>query len=226
MFCDIVNHRTKADLTISIAVQLFGRGSHLGVAFNRATLTHVGHLAGDLDIKLDIPSGTESHPWWCSEVEYYHENDPLRMKRRAHTALIDLICRSNQSSIPYCTVYNGAYFSPEAKIQYINHESGLTCATFVLAIFKTLQIDLVDFQTWEPRQSDDIWRDAIGPHLPLRNINAESGNRRFRPEEVFVSSINPHCMVEFRKCEMAGIELMKFYLTPNDAYEDIRRIIL
>ncbi len=76
---------------------------------------------------------------------------------------------------------------------------GLTCATFVMAVFQIAGINLLDFETWPPsREGDEIWKnhiieclqDPMKTQPPASNdhiqaLRAESNvTTRFRPEDV------------------------------------------
>jgi len=68
---------------------------------------------------------------------------------------------------------------------------GLTCASFVLAMFASLNIRLVDFASWSSRRCDTWWqarvlRAARGGHAEL--LRGQWGSVRFRPEEVVAAA--------------------------------------
>lgn len=70
---------------------------------------------------------------------------------------------------------------------------GLTCATFVLAVFEFCSVRLIDYESWQQRDDDIEWQTYIidfkerrwakEPDITIQR-RAEIGNLRYRPEEV------------------------------------------
>lgn len=107
-----------------------------------------------------------------------------------------LIWRMNgERSIPY------GFGSPQGVLNdagvYIPGEEGdgLTCATFVLAVFDAKRIPLVQYLTWPSDRPDDHeWQEMIVEKLAAPSAGASAdhievarsgiGNIRYRPEEV------------------------------------------
>jgi hypothetical protein len=75
---------------------------------------------------------------------------------------------------------------------------GLSCATFVLAVFASLGIDILDLKTWKVREDDSVWQKQIvdiGRKMrPTAEdhwdylITKELGCIRYRPQEVAVGA--------------------------------------
>lgn len=105
------------------------------------------------------------------------------------------------NDIPYGFSYDGkSYFENDGSLVHSANCSGYTCGTFVLTIFHSLSLDLIDISAWPSREEDITWQIRIlkllleyarklgisNNHL-LRLAN-EIGCPRYRPEEVAVSS--------------------------------------
>lgn len=71
---------------------------------------------------------------------------------------------------------------------------GLTCATFILAVFEAAGISLIKYDTWpENRPSDFEWQKQIITALRrtrsatpehIKAVEGDVGSARYRPEEV------------------------------------------
>lgn len=115
-----------------------------------------------------------------------------------------ILKRKFEQNIPYGLIYNGGKFTEDGIMDLDSTESGLTCATFVLAVFNSCKIQLIDTLSWTPRDEDASWHESIIASLiatkdkfniseaHIDNLKKEVGCARFRPEEVTVSSsLNP-----------------------------------
>ncbi len=99
----------------------------------------------------------------------------------------------------------GLKFHPDAKFDltsglahFPSGSRGFTCVTFVLALFKSVGIDVIDFQNWpEPDDSDKQAQKAavsllanckgVDPKLRrqlLKELESEIGATRIRPEDL------------------------------------------
>ena len=68
---------------------------------------------------------------------------------------------------------------------------GLTCATFVLAVFQAQRLDIAQLDDWQPRASDLAWKrkviEALRARAPEQASYLEANDLecvRYRPEEV------------------------------------------
>ena len=74
---------------------------------------------------------------------------------------------------------------------------GLTCASFVLAVFDVVGLPLIDFTTWNAqREGDRQWQQQIIEKLRqhaeeahIQHLESEIGSVRFRPEEVVAATM-------------------------------------
>ena len=103
--------------------------------------------------------------------------------------------------IPYGFRYENYSKYDEKEGFILNGDtSGLTCATFILTIFHTFGIDLIDLEHWPIRDDDKKWekhtkqicniykeRNDMSREQILQ-MESEIGSKRYRPEEVAVSS--------------------------------------
>lgn len=81
-------------------------------------------------------------------------------------------------------------FTPGGHLVLGEGSKGLTCATFVLAVFNSMGIALVDEDDWPIRQEDDrqylksVSSFAKPEHLTKLTDEVEAGVRRVQPQEV------------------------------------------
>jgi len=124
--------------------------------------------------------------------------------------------------LPYALGYYGAKFiegkkSVKLSLEQNERAQGLTCASFVLGIFKSAGIRLVEESTWVPRPEEDIdfvktlrFSDTKLPELrPALRAEAESGIPRVRPEEVMGACCSSPLPVHFEQCREQGQRVLK-----------------
>lgn len=93
-------------------------------------------------------------------------------------------------TFPYGFIYHGTTFDVYGKLVLGAGARGLTCATFVLAVFRYFGVELVTEESWPVRKEEDseflkyIERFATPTHYDLLKHELSAGCRRIRPEEV------------------------------------------
>lgn len=115
--------------------------------------------------------------------------DPFN--RQVFAALASLIAEGSPA-VPYGFDASGVCFDPSTgKLIPPPLGKGLTCATFILAVFKTYGYELVDEGTWKPRADDLTWQETILSMLKEKAtqdhvdaVASDVGAMRFRPAEV------------------------------------------
>jgi len=104
--------------------------------------------------------------------------------------------------IPYSLIFRqGRHFDSKGNFIPEKDGSGLTCATFLLALFSDFDLPLLDVSSWpRSRPGDFTWmrkilkalRDQIGERLPawdwIEQVRRRHTLKRFRPEEVFATA--------------------------------------
>ncbi len=91
---------------------------------------------------------------------------------------------------------------------------GLTCATFVLAMFASHGIPLLQLSEWPDREEDRAWQEYIvgvlrkngadEKHVNAVNEQVKRGCARYRPEEVAAAGAAPDLPVGFAYAEELG----------------------
>jgi hypothetical protein len=141
--------------------------------------------------------------------------------------------QSDKKPLPYAIGYysgrefnqEGVYTDDESGIEY-----GMTCATFILTLFKSVGVNLLDWQNWIVRKEDKAWFDYILYHLEegykndkvskkhLDNVKNEVNCSRFRPEEVFGSLFCSNTPSSFECSSSFGYEVKSFIISLPPEY--------
>jgi len=140
---------------------------------------------------------TQSYIWDIPKIH------PLRLKSVAARCLsiIDFQ-KDNSNLLPYAFGYQAMRrFNKEGMYSdYENgYEYGMSCATFILTVFNSVGIDLLDWKNWSDRVEDrDVFkkllmlllsgvRSGTVSRAHYENVRSESNVPKIRPEEVFSS---------------------------------------
>lgn len=169
---------------------------HCGLAFRMGDDYEILHLAHHNDLECDCD---------CSGFKVFViPNLPLELQ----TAFIPM-CRlikeeieQGHKDVAYGLSYDEYARYDDGKLFLGENEIGLTCATFVITLFHSVGIDLVDINNWPAREEDRSWFDRVKKIFSIQNVKLylrmtkehqtkilnEKFGPRFRPEEVAVSS--------------------------------------
>jgi hypothetical protein len=172
---------------------------HIAVAVNREG-SHVGLL-----YRLNSAEPKLLHLGWHHEL---YEDDTIR-RGYAWTACVgfagsegrDLaswlqkVYRANVGRIPYGINYwPGACFDEDGVFTPSHDGLGLTCATFVMALFEAKSYPIINIGSWKSRADDEEWFNNVVDDLKNRSSASQEhidaqiaaiGNAvRFRPLEV------------------------------------------
>lgn len=126
--------------------------------------------------------------------------------------------RHVEGGLPYA-FEAGASFDENGSLT-LGKSLGLTCATFVLAIFDAAHVRLLDAATWKTRsakraEEDKKAQESLVNYLRRKDpahserVEAEIGCTRFRGEEVAAASGLAHRPVNFSTAEIAGAEVLR-----------------
>ncbi|WP_177228288.1 hypothetical protein [Paraburkholderia megapolitana] len=108
------------------------------------------------------------------------------------------VYNANVGSMPYGLNYAlGSQFDDAGKFIASTDGEGLTCATFLMALFRSFGYDAVEEQSWVNRESDRAFHEKIvtalrsAPSADPQHVAAQERHigtaPRFRPEEVAVA---------------------------------------
>jgi hypothetical protein len=124
---------------------------------------------------------------------------------------------SSQWKLSYAILYTDGRFDLTTGEFLTRDGRGLTCATFVMAMFKTHEISLVLQDEWpHHREGDKAWHDKIVQCLARRAdashveaVKNELGCARYRPEEVAAAALAEALPVGFQYAESTGLLIVE-----------------
>lgn len=171
---------------------------HCGLSFDLKNGVHILHLKSHKRLYYN-------EDWGVFQCYIKPNIHPLRQE--AIIPLCYLIrdkIEDEDSQVPYGFNYDEyAFYDLGSGMLHLgSHESGLTCATFVMTLFHSIGIDLIDLSNWPKRPEDDDWEgrtkrllsqykvqvNMSKEHLERLKYEVLTGCPRYRPEEVAVSS--------------------------------------
>lgn len=196
---------------------------HVGVAIAaiNAEQRHIGLLHRDAEsndvlmLHLAFHRDLRNEP---AKAKYLWIDPPILAERLIHVAAwCRLIWNSNQDDFPYAFSEPGECFDAETgKFLIGPTKYGLTCATFVLALFDVAGLKLVNYATWPTgRPGDREWQEYVVAQLPptevahIEAVRSEVGSVRFRPEEVAGAATVSPLPVDFATAVERGEKILK-----------------
>jgi hypothetical protein len=191
-----------ADLGIAIRTIGGEQQLHIGLLYKiDASPALLLNLRHQLDLRNELPS--DEYRWIQIDL---HE-----INRRAIATLCRLIASKSQA-VPFGFTYTGLYFTQIGD--FISHGlgHGLTCATFVMAIFETYSIPLLRTGEW-PRSlpADMLWQGRQVALVQQRSgafiaqaVGQHIGEPRFHPEHVTAGAVNANRPLGYAEAEKLG----------------------
>jgi hypothetical protein len=148
------------------------------------------------------------------------------LNRRVLAAAANAI-GTKRDNIPYGLDTTGACFDP-TNGDFIPPPigKGLTCATFIVAVFGSYGFDLLDEASWPTHNAEDEgWQSQIietlrsnGAHpAHIEAMERDVGSSRFKPDEVVGSSTLPTWPVAFPEARSIADEIISLIAAASDA---------
>jgi hypothetical protein len=197
---------------VGVAVKTIAEGqSHIGLVHKDQSSNQIMllDLAWHHRLRNDAPDA--SYVWI----------DPALPAPRARqiAALCRKIWRSNPEGIPYAFSGPSDCFSAETGAFLLGPtRRGLTCASFVLAVFHAAGFPLAQYETWPPASElDRAWQRHVLEMLresgaSLEHIQAVEGNVgavRYRPEEVGGAAASDSLPAEYKDAARLGQRILE-----------------
>lgn len=141
---------------------------------------------------------------------------------RTHAALVAKHIRAR--TIPYAIAVRNAAFLSDGSVA-LGESLGLTCATFLLALFEAARVKLLALGSWdtdrtpERREEDEAAQRLIVSHLQgydpehARLVEQDVGCTRVRAEEVAAASGVTERPADFARVEPEGRSVLSRLLT-------------
>ncbi len=162
-------------------------------------------------------------------------NDLTGMCRLIHSRHNDPDLR-RRYNIPYAfrSGHNNRFNNGTGELM-LRDGLGLTCSTFVLAVFESVYLPLINFDSWETRAEDNARHQqlladmttgfpqyGIPPAEPehIAAVAADLPCIRVRPEEVAAAGMSNDRMVDCRRAERGGLWILEL-MTPGWAHASI-----
>lgn len=142
---------------------------------------------------------------------------------------IKVIKNLDYQDIPYAIEYKGRRkFDKEGIYNSYStgDEYGVTCATFILTLFDSVGINLLDWHNWEERLEDKVWFSKLIRLIEyhryrgdlemsedhLNNLKSEENCKKIRPEEVFVSAYCNDLPMKFLCSSTMGTNIRNYLI--------------
>lgn len=206
--------------------------------FREKPLTEISHAAvavgiGNFEFPHQLHTGVfhasqdESprmlHLAWHSRLQnsspedwYLWIHPPFEPERLRQVAtMCRRIFRKNQENgLPYgFGVPNDNFDHTTGEYLIRDSHFGLTCASFVLAVFDAVSLKLANYASWPTgRDSDKAWQRWViemlemtgAPERHIQNVKCDIGSVRFHPQQVAACASLEHVPVTFDAAEMQG----------------------
>lgn len=144
------------------------------------------HLAFHFDLRDEALNGTY---WWAASG--------LDADNQFVLAALAMVIASGRPNIPYGFDSEGVVFDRKTgELSDVFPGRGLTCATFVLAVFHTYGFEPLELRSWVARPEDEEWQTVILDYMEQHGASQEhmdairtnEPNKRYRPEEVVAAT--------------------------------------
>ncbi|MGL6074336.1 MAG: hypothetical protein ACRC8S_09260 [Fimbriiglobus sp.] len=204
-----------------VAIASTGQGNtHVGVVYRAGddseTLGFI-HLAFHCLLQVEVPFAIPSRHYLCIVPKV-----PKSMLEAVAT-------RCRQTAVSQPELKYGFRWQRDARFDEAGHylvldDRGMNCSTFTLTIFRSVQVKLVDEDTWQTRPEDELrfhelWSYVLGyvqrrfrEHPAtlelheqfLTRIAPDVNSIRIRPEETAGACLSPSLPVGFEACQVLG----------------------
>jgi hypothetical protein len=207
----VTNRLSTDDSTLppsAVALAVGAVRLHAGIAFKLSDgEVQVLHLAMHYKLRTSEWGG------WC----YAMPHPTLDILDLILVASFCGMIKTRRPRIPYGLRFKRSSFDDDGKFTPGSDESGLTCASFVIAVFDWATIPLVLGDAWQARADDAAaqaklvtvlreYGDAAPEHIEA--VEREVGCIRIRPEEVAGATTTESRPVNFVDAERIGREVL------------------
>ncbi len=156
---------------------------HAGVYFRSDEGVGILHLGS--------PDHLYVNHWTWSRLWAVPACEPEQLFHVAATCRLVIQRFKAEKTMPYGIGLGGSSFATDGKLRLAPGASGLTCATFILASFRSATIELVDESSWPVRKDEDNEFLALLEKFGVDHANLERmrrevelGVKRIWPDEV------------------------------------------
>lgn len=115
---------------------------------------------------------------------------PIQLEAAQEATLRDVVetvwLRYERNGIPWGIAYEGTAFQPDGELVLGRGCTGLTCATFIMALFSAAGVELIDTAAWPFRSDPAIMAARIAR---VERVAPEGERREMLRREVLVSKM-------------------------------------
>ena len=176
----------KDQVAIALTFGAFGR--HVGLVFSDKGALKVAHMRFHLNAAVEEFPTKHAACWIASPLQIHPINAKTLIGHlnRIGSSSVRIAFGVNIRSSRGSFAANGSYEPPVGN-------DGLTCATFVNELCRSVGLPLVDEQTWdEDREEDRLWVEEVAQMLHEHKadpnhiawVRGNADGLRVRPEEV------------------------------------------
>lgn len=206
--------RPFADIRhVAIAIAVVQNGhQHVGVLHKEDALNEVklGHLAWHNQLRVSQPK--DNYLWIDPPI-------PAPRARQVAARCRQILRANEKGGIPYAFSPPSDCFDEQTAAFLIGPSRiGLTCATFVLAVFDAAGIRLADYSDWPKQRPGDVeWQQFVIEQLELSGATAEHlgvvrnevGAVRYRPEDTAACAAAEQLPCPFSVAEPLSLEILR-----------------
>jgi hypothetical protein len=170
----------------SAAVAVWPEGTHVGVTYTDASgVQRAIHLAFHAKLRRELVRA--SHGWIPPSRSF------LSVRLDHVAAMCERVWERHAiEGLPYGFRYDSSRFNADGTISIGAEERGLTCATFILAVYRSVGIELLRLSEWPQRPEDQAFFEGVIKALETANadqahidaVKKETQSLRYRPLEV------------------------------------------
>lgn len=175
------------DTHVAVALHATELAGHIGVVYRQQQMTRIMHLAFHMKLKDQNLHASVFRVWI----------DPALPTSRSKS--VAAFCRrvakvNRRRGIPYAFSHPNHCFDVErGKYLFGPQRHGLTCSTFVLAVFSAMRVDLIDYDAdWPVRPEDEDAQAKLVELLKktgadpqhVNTVSKQIGSVRYSPEDV------------------------------------------
>lgn len=198
-----------------VAIRNSGRGRHVGLIFKREGEWRMLHMGWHHQLDDEsIPNSDGQHLWVDPEPAI----DEIRLENLA--AYCRLVSERNvDKGLPYGFSEPKNWFDPSSgEARSAPDGKGLTCASFVLAVFSANGLPLINEDTWKIRDDDKDYHEWVIECLGrtrgvtddhIKRLRESLPTIRYRPEEVAGAAASDPIPADFAPCCKFGMEIIQ-----------------
>lgn len=233
-----LNNFPGSEFHSSIVIKKTPNGFHTGVIYRDSDTDSINilHLAFHVDLRNDnfFKIEVDQENLWTFSDFWIIPIDFDSSFQRSLSAYCSNIMERNKlfvdssidKRIRYGLFSGDSLFIEDGTLILGENCSGLSCSSFVIAVFKSIGIKLVDMSKWPKRESDIethkqllSWLkghcEAPGHMEHYYTVEKEAGCARVRPSEVTASLRFENKPAEFFPISQLGEEIEKLVTTDN-----------